>query len=698
MKRLPELRQTPAARSTLRPEIQGLRALAVLLVVGYHLWPGQLQGGYVGVDVFFVISGFLMTSHIWRSTESGSFRFAEFYARRVRRLLPASLVVLGVVGVITLLLVPQTLWASYGRQILASTFYVQNWQLSLDAVDYSAAAASATPVQHFWSLSVEEQYYLFWPILLVVIASTVRLRPTLRRRALSILLLVTLVLSLTVSIVWTRWDQSTAYFVTPTRVWEFAAGGLIVVLPALNLVWARVAASWLGLLAILASAIFFTANTSFPGWIAAIPVIATALVVWSGNPISPLSPSLWYRWRPIQFIGDISYSLYLWHWPLIVLAPIVFVGVGYKVPFIWKLAIFVASLFVAWLSKRFIEDRFRDSPRTKVAAPLAKSGVFLRALAGMLIVSIFGIASVVVSADRMDAAKASLSEYVDSSPDCFGAAELDRECKPERVLVQPDPIIAPQDVAEGNCQQTTNSPEVKTCQWHSADPTDLRFAVVGDSHATQWLPAIRAVADRYGASVTTYLKSNCPFTSAHTVAQGSSGSCDIWNASVAQQLSTHAYSIVFTSGSSNTRYVAGGSQSAQEEAVAGLLASWSKVAPASMIVAIADTPRPEAAGLQDPPSCVLEKGPDSCNFGRSASLRFDPQKTAATSAPRVSLIDMSDSICEEKSCESVVGNVLVYRDSSHLTATYSSSLWPTLERKLQGFSDLAARLRSATAE
>jgi peptidoglycan/LPS O-acetylase OafA/YrhL len=219
-------------RSGFHPEIQGLRAVAVLLVVLFHLWPNALSGGFVGVDVFFVISGYLITAHLYREVAAtGTVSLRRFWARRIRRLLPASLLVLAISGLATVLFLPATVWTQTARQIGASALYVQNWALAADSVDYMAKDDVPTLAQHYWSLSVEEQFYAFWPILIVGLVAWGGRFASRRAAANRAVLIVGLgavgLISLASSVVATADSQSTAYFATPTRVWEFVAGALV---------------------------------------------------------------------------------------------------------------------------------------------------------------------------------------------------------------------------------------------------------------------------------------------------------------------------------------------------------------------------------------------------------------------------------------------------------------------------------------
>jgi len=269
------------------PEIQALRALAVTLVVLYHYWPGTLTGGYVGVDAFFVISGYLITAHLLREVDrTGTVRLSAFYARRARRLLPASILVLLFASAGALLLLPTELLASTARELFASGFYVQNLWLASKAVTYSASNDVASPVQHYWSLSAEEQFYLVWPSL-IILSCLVAHRWARGRSSTSVAITLVLVTlgSFAFSVWATQAHRAAAYFITPTRAWEFGAGALVVLMMRK---WAPPVAAarvlrWLGLAGLLVSAWLFSNATPFPGHAAALPVIATAAVIVAGE-------------------------------------------------------------------------------------------------------------------------------------------------------------------------------------------------------------------------------------------------------------------------------------------------------------------------------------------------------------------------------------------------------------------------------
>ena len=255
--------------SVFRQDIQGLRAVAVLLVLAYHLWPDILTGGYVGVDVFFVISGFLITAHLLEHPPNRVRDLAEFWGRRIRRLLPAAFLVLAVTAVASRMVAPDTRWAANAGEIIASAFYVQNWLLAANSVDYLGAAEPPTPVQHYWSLSVEEQFYLFWPVLILLVfwlARRWRLGAVMVTR---VAMLAVVGISLFISVTATATEPASAYFITPTRIWELAVGGFVATLPPLASprLPGRVVdgVAWLGLAMLILAGVVFSGETLFPG-------------------------------------------------------------------------------------------------------------------------------------------------------------------------------------------------------------------------------------------------------------------------------------------------------------------------------------------------------------------------------------------------------------------------------------------------
>ena len=348
----------PSDRRPARPEIQALRALAVGVVVLYHFWPAVAPAGYVGVDVFFVVSGFLITGILLRdAAQNGRIRFARFYGRRVRRILPSALLVLAVTAVTTAVVVPPAEAARWFREILASTLFIENWTQAVDSQQAATAALESTPVQHYWSLSVEEQFYLLWPLVILagVWVATRLVRP--RMRVVVILLATVTALSFASSIVLVSIDNNLAYFSTFSRAWEFGVGGLLACAPlAVGRDGLRAAASWFGLALIVASVYVATDVDAFPGLVVLMPVLGTAAVIWAGTPAVGWSTGRLVSLAPVLWVGGISYALYLWHWPVVLLTPYI-TGRPSENPVM--LLLLAISVLLAWGTTRLIEDPIR---------------------------------------------------------------------------------------------------------------------------------------------------------------------------------------------------------------------------------------------------------------------------------------------------------------------------------------------------
>ena len=342
-------------KSEVRADIQALRAIAVGAVMVFHLWPNRLTGGYVGVDVFFVISGFLITSHLLGEIDAtGRLRPTRFWARRAKRLVPASMTVLLLTAVAVVTWVPKALWHQFLTEIMASTVQAQNWLLAHDSVDYLAANNSPSPVQHFWTLSAEEQFYIALPLLLLAAILLARVLRLGHRRVILTGLLLTVAGSLGYSIWLTATTPGVAYFSTFTRAWEFGVGALLAYAGSSRR--PHLVMPWLGAVAIVAACFWFDSKTSFPGVAAALPVLGTAVVIWGvSSSFSRLGTV-----PPVALLGRVSYAAYLWHWPLIVLLPYV---THRSLGTVDKVSIIAATVLFAWLSTTFIEDPIRFQPR-----------------------------------------------------------------------------------------------------------------------------------------------------------------------------------------------------------------------------------------------------------------------------------------------------------------------------------------------
>jgi peptidoglycan/LPS O-acetylase OafA/YrhL len=553
----------------LRADIQALRAVAVLSVVIYHIWPTRLIGGFMGVDVFFVISGYLMTLTIWkgvsgvaaaqatrdngRSLLGASLRFLlSFYAKRIRRLAPAATVLLLVVLLAVLLVGTISLQQNTAQQVFASSIFMQNWFLASQAVDYLGADAGATAVQHFWSLSVEEQFYMIWPLLLLITGLCIfawhkkRFANSHPNGTVSVAPLIVVILftvsSLAYGIYLTYHNTALAYFVTPARIWELSIGGIIVFLPEIKHRDLKLLLPWLGL-ALIAYVFVQWGGKDFPGWKAIVPTVATALVIWGGAEKyhADFSVSNLARFRPVQFFGDISYSLYLWHWPLIVLIPYYLEADIHHHNSKLKLALFIASILFASLSYYLIEQPTRKlgakpwqikhvKPAISRHAPGTDSnheigmqrGSSMRPVAVTWAIGTLCLALVLLPAFAVEKRAQNFTENIvqiayeqamDPDDIGFGAratmhigeagvatnpyGQTDREWSQfGRVAVHG--TMTNQYEYGGFETFTTDTRELDVFAETGVIDSDKTILVIGDSHSMQWYPALEVAARELG--------------------------------------------------------------------------------------------------------------------------------------------------------------------------------------------------------
>lgn len=670
-----------------RADIQALRTIAVGIVVAYHFFPTALPGGFVGVDVFFVISGFLITAHLIEKPPTTLRNLAEFWGRRIRRLLPASFVVLTTTFLATVLFAPQTVWSQTARHIAASALYVQNWILAGDAVDYLAADDTASSVQHFWSLSVEEQFYLFWPILIFCagIYAARRSSQSLRGVIFAVIAVITVASFLT-SIVLTAVDSSSAYFITWTRAWELGAGALAAcAFPALRR-WlrgrpsARTILAWMGLFGIVASAVTFDKALPFPGAVAAIPVASTALVLVADVAPGKFSPYRFLRLRPVQIGGDLSYSIYLWHWPALILLPVI---LNHEVRGWQKLIVIVGVVAVSWATKRWVEDRFRG--QKPLGVPLYRSFVF--AGVGMLVFSVAAFATVASVGGAQASEQSRVDQLITSDAPCVGASSMrDPSCDPHGSELITSPVFAAGDRPapyDDDCWILGNFSEVKTCTYGSDDPGAKRVALVGNSHAGHWLPALQELARVHKWRITTFLISECytvdvevDFTDPAKVRN-----CSAWNQQTIDRVASGEFDLVVFSNRTSQDLVGldrTDSLTAAKASYGRVLDRWTAAGVRTLV--LRDTPY--AFDLKNVPDCVAAAANDlaACDGDRSRDVP-DPLADAARTREgtgNVGLLDLTDRICRGQVCQSIVGGVIVYFDRGHLTATFARTLAPDI--------------------
>jgi peptidoglycan/LPS O-acetylase OafA/YrhL len=661
----------------LRPEIQALRAVAIMLVLVFHIWPWKLPGGYIGVDVFFVISGFLITKRLlFEIEETGAVSVPAFWARRARRLLPASLLVLLASMIAIYVFLPRTHWRQFLSEIEASVFYLENWKLAADGKNYWNRGLAISPIQHYWSLSLEEQLYFIWPALLAVVAAiTPRTRKVFRSRALAAVFSTVTAGSLAYCISAMRSNPDPVFFDTFARAWEFSLGGLLALLgePPREAAALQAIASWAGLAAIASGAALYSENTAFPGYAALLPVLGASAVIWARAPEHPWAPSKIMKSRVLQFLGDISYPIYLWHWPIVIILPQM---IGRWLGARERLLVFAGTIIAAWLTKIAVEDPVRKAPFLRLRKPRF---TFAMAAGGMVIViAAFGCI-------RWSLENAALLAQYESgrllskNPPCLGAAARDPKTQP---CLSPglDGAVIPNPIAQHPYVQEhiiehTGILDIGELGVPAADAAST-FAIVGDSHAHRLLVTLESVAraKRWrGFSIIRY-----PAVAGKIVFPGSpeEKECDDWNMALLKWLGHHPeVTTLFTTSKSRV--------GRETEAMAEFIREW-KMMPRSIkhIVVIRDNP------LNLSPDCVeraLERARNpraECFDLRAEALPIDAAAEAAKQTSMADVIDLTDFYCDARNCYHVIGGVLVYKDSTHLTLMFARTLAPYFLRKL----------------
>jgi len=674
-------RGAPRPVRKFRPDIEGLRAVAVTLVILSHLGLG-CPGGYVGVDVFFVISGFLITRQLTAELhKTNGISLRRFYARRVRRILPAATVV--IIGTVLacwkwdspLQVKSDTLDGLY------STFSGINWRLAENGTNYFQASSSPSPFQHFWSLAVEEQFYAVWPILILI---TGKAASGMRRKSLIWILLIIMAASLTLSIRTTATSPSWAYFGTQTRAWELALGALIAVTAD---VWTKMPPalasqmSWLGLGMIMLSAFIYNGSTEYPGSAVVLPVAGAALVIAGGSPGWSHSAELILMQRPAQFLGKTSYSWYLVHWPILTIAPS---ATGHPLTTLDKWFVLLGSLALAVIIFYVVEQPVR---RRSVLVRKPRYGLALG-----ITLALTSMSTAFLVADRVVIPGSTGTTHAIAAASTLTTVER-AIVAATKVTKLPNNIAPPLNKAGSDWPFTTIACVVNTMGTIPVPNSNCTFgdlassrtmAVVGDSHANQWIPAIDAFAKTNHWKIVLYMKAGCP-----------PGVYSDWVSSLTSQIYTQCNE--WRSG------VFARIKSLRPEVV--LIASELlpiEIDPDGMVqtihnyqedgarvIYLEDTPNPE--GLGSVPDCLAEHSNDiqDCSLSRQQPATrlngFIGRQIDSAAAQRASaiLIDPTSWFCTATTCPPVINNIVVYMDDSHVSATYVKWLAPLMSAALK---------------
>ncbi|HMQ24437.1 MAG TPA: acyltransferase family protein [Acidimicrobiales bacterium] len=661
-----------------RPEIDGVRALAVVAVVAYHAGLPGFGGGFVGVDVFFVISGFLITGLLVGEVDrSGRLSLAGFYGRRARRLLPvAALVTVTTVAVGWWVLSPLDR-PDLSADALATSTYTVNLRLAAQQFDYLRSDLDPSAFQQFWSLAVEEQFYLVWPLVLLA-----AFRGRDRRRTTGLTVGAVVVVSFATCLWWVRVAPEWAFFALPARAWQLGLGAL------LALAWPRVgrldegrrrAAQLAGLVLIGVAVVGAGRVGAWPGPWALVPTLATVAVL-----AGPERAPRWLEARPLTWVGERSYSWYLWHWPAMV-----FVAAALDRSIGGPPAVLagVATLGLAHLTYAWLEQPVRRapalvaSPRASVALGLSVTVVLALAFAGLHLrdpgVEGEGVAApesvATVDAARLDAAA--------------GTTAVPRNLTPALDDARADVPVVFTDGCNGALGATpVDDARIEGCSY-GAPNGDRTVVLVGDSHAAQWVPALVPAARAAGPRLVVLTKSACPIadlTVANQLLGRAYTECDQWRDDVVVALDRLDPELVVAASTSHYDALGpSGAEATSDDWTAGLTTTLAAFADVAPTVLLGDTPYP--AG--DVPACLAEHLDDAtaCTLARG-QLSFDHARVEAQAASDagVALVPTVDLACGAQRCPVVVGRFLVYRDASHLATPYVEHLGPQLARLVEG--------------
>ncbi|WP_170867183.1 acyltransferase family protein [Nocardioides lianchengensis] len=684
-------RESPATSKGFRPDIEGLRAVAVLSVLIYHAGLAWVPGGYVGVDVFFVISGFLITSLMVREVERrGRLGLADFWARRARRLLPASTLALVFSAVVALVCLPVNNRKDFGGDIVSAALYVVNWRLGAREVDYLAENVGSSPVQHYWSLAVEEQFYVVWPLLIAAVVALARAR---WRTGLLVTITAISVASFVFSLSYAVAQPGLAFFVSTTRIWELGVGALLAIaFPTLVRLPSalRAVLGWAGLALIAYSVLELGSTTVWPGTATLMPVLGTAAAILAGGGLTVRwGPGLLLGLRPAVWIGGLSYSLYLWHWPFLVAAE----GLWGHLRVREGLLVVLASAIPAWLSYRYVETPFRHLPRFALPRPAllaGAAGMAVSTVAGLALVASFSLVDTVdeASADEAIGARA-LQDPRFADTDWAALRSVD--------AMRPSPLDAYTDypgINTDGCVVKRETEAYETCEYGDPD-AERTVVLVGDSKAAQWFSPVRTIAEDAGWRLVVVAKNGCPFAASTLLKDNKRNpSCESWQPWALQTIEDLDPDVVVTVTRHSQALPPGGTSTddyTQAAMVDGIVEYWEQlVGDGITVVPILDTPPPVSATV---PDCVQEHLDDltQCvslkerSVPRSGAPR---QLEAARRVPEVRIVDMSDVLCPDGvRCPPVIGNVLVYRGGSHLTDTYARSATSALSARLARATD-----------
>lgn len=704
----PTLPQSPAAtaqsggmgtRSSgfYRHDLDGLRGIAIALVAVFHIWFGRVSGG---VDVFLALSGFFFGGKVLRAGLGGKLSPATEVVRLIRRLLPALVVVLAACALLTVLIQPQTRWEAFADQSLASLGYYQNWELASSAADYLRAGEAVSPLQHIWSMSVQGQFYAAF--LLVIAALTYLLRKPLGRHLRTVfvgLLSALTVASFVYAVIAHNAYQATAYYNSFARAWELLLGALVgAVVPYVRWpMWLRTAVATVALATILSCGALIDGVKEFPGPWALVPVCAAMLMILAGANMAadpatrgrmPL-PNRVLAVGPLVTLGAMAYSLYLWHWPLLIFW-LSYTG-HHHANFLEGTGVLLVSGVLAYLTTRHVEDPLRYRASAAPAAPVPWQLRLRRPTIALgSVVALLGVTLTATSftwREHLVAERAGGKELSGlSSADYPGARALVNHVRVPKLRMRPTVLEVKEDLpasTRDGCISDFVNPAVVNCTYGDTD-APRTIALAGGSHAEHWLPALDLLGRLHHFRVVTYLKMGCALSTEQVpLIMGNNApypQCRQWVETTMAKLVNDRPDYVFTTSTRPWNIKSG------DVMPATYIGIWQTLSDNNIpILGVRDTPWLVKDGQPfNPADCLAKaRNGESCGVKRSDLLsEHNGTLDFVAQFPLLKPIDLSDAICRPDTCRAVEGNVLIYRDPHHLTPTYMRTLAPELGRQI----------------
>ncbi|WAX96249.1 acyltransferase family protein [Aminobacter sp. NyZ550] len=653
--------------TTFRPDIEGLRAIAVGGVIAFHFGLSDLPGGFIGVDIFFVISGYLITRHLIQEIgRSGTVDLWCFYGRRARRLLPASLLVIATTLAAGYFILAPSEQQLYAKGALFASSYVINLWLLRWSFDYFAADTASNPFLHFWSLSVEEQFYLLWPAFLLLVAW---FRPG--ARGIALILGVVALVSFGVSAWMTSESQPWAFYFSPLRAWEFAVGGLVSLVVAER--WASgfrfsPVMGWTGIALIAVAYLSVSETDPFPGFIALLPVAGTAMLLLSGARKSAVGPASLLSLPPFQWTGKLSYSLYLWHWPVIVYATILWPDLTLA----GRLACLAVTVGLSFLSYRYVENPVRSNGWLSAGS--------LRSLGLAALLTSLGV---------------TLS---------FGAAQIAaRSVGPEQKLIADSAARSSSArQIDSACVASLEQTKPRSCSLGASKPQKT-IVLFGDSHGDHWSTPLAKIAETNNWRLVTYLKSSCSVAAVPTWnvrLMRAYSECDAWRQTAMKEIASLKPDAVIVSQFSYS-YVENDVNGGLKHLVSrdvwagGLRASLAALRKTGAeVVLLGDVPVHKSY-LDRCVARSLWQGRSStvCDTPRREAIDERVSKTeqvASAGLDGVRYVDLTELFCNDTTCPAMIGGKLTFRDRHHIATPFAATLAGSMQRAIFG-NQVAAR-------